>query len=320
MPSMYLALGYFCNHHCFFCPCGEKSELPVFAPKNQLLQAIESGIKHQQIDQITLSGGEPTLHPDFYELLHFCVNHGLRVTILSNGDSLSRMEYAKKLFDGIDRHAISVTTALHSDLGELHDKVTGSSGSYHRTIQGLLNLLEMGIGVTVKQVISRWNYQRLPEFVEFLYKTFKTKICITLCGMDLCGIQPESIPNVAVDYLTMQNKLEQALDVILSLRQQFHAFPQVTVADLPLCGVDPYYWGFFTKVSRGQLSLYSAPEGESGKVSQHSQIENDCNVYFNACKDCCVADSCPGVWYTAYQYFGETAVHTISPYTEDSVL
>ena len=122
MPSMYLALGYFCNHHCFFCPCGEKSELPVFAPKNQLLQAIESGIKHQQIDQITLSGGEPTLHPDFYELLHFCVNHGLRVTILSNGDSLSRMEYAKKLFDGIDRHAISVTTALHSDLGELHDK------------------------------------------------------------------------------------------------------------------------------------------------------------------------------------------------------
>lgn len=319
MPSMYLALGYLCNHHCFFCPCGEKSGLPAFGSKDQMLQAIESGIYHQQIDQITLSGGEPTLHPDFHDILRFCVNHGLQVTILSNGDSFNRMENVKKLFGGIDRHAVSVITAIHSDLAELHDKVTGIDGSYHRTIQGLFNLINIGVGVTVKQVISRWNYQRLPEFVEFLYKTFKTEICITLCGMDLCGLEPESIPHVAVDYLTMQPKLEQALDVVISLRHQFHAFPQVTVTDLPLCSVDPYYWGFFTKVSRGKLSIYSAPEGKSGDVTQYAQIENDCNIYFNACKDCCVANSCPGVWHTAYQYFGETAVHTIFPYTDNSL-
>lgn len=318
MASMYLALGYLCNHHCFFCPCGEKSDLPTFAPKEQLIQAIEVGIRNQHIDGVTLSGGEPTLHPDFYDILRFCVDHGLRVTVLSNGDSLGNVDNAQKLFDGVDRRAVSVTTAIHSDLVEWHERVTGVPGSYHRTIQGLLNLINMGFGVTVKQVISRWNYQRLPNFVEFLYGTFGPGICLTLCGMDLCGMDQEHIADVVVDFPTMQSKLEQSLDTVISLRQRFHAFPQVTVADLPLCCVDPYYWGFFTKVSRGQLSLYSAPEGKFGSVSQHAQVENDCNIYFNACKDCCVADSCPGIWYTAYQYFGESAARSISPYLEEN--
>lgn len=316
MATMYLALGYLCNHRCFFCPCGEKSELPNFAPKGQLIKAIEIGIYKQHIDQITLSGGEPTLHPDFHDILRFCVERGLRVTILSNGDSLGDMENAQKLFGDIDRHAVSVTTAIHSDLMEWHEKVTGTPGSYRRTMQGLLNLISMGFRVTVKQVISRWNYQRLPDFVEFLYGTLGPGVCLTLCGMDLCGMDTNHIAEVAVDYLTIQPELEQALDTVISLRKRFHAFPQVTVADLPLCCADPYYWGFFTKVSRGQLSLYSAPEDKSGSVGQHAQVENDCSIYFNACKDCCVADSCPGVWYTAYQYFGEATARSISPYTE----
>lgn len=318
MPSMYLALGYLCNHRCFFCPCGEKSELRAFAPKEQHINAIEVGIREQHIDQITLSGGEPTLHPNFHDILRFCVDHGLRVTVLSNGDSLGNMENAQKLFGDIDRHAVSVTTAIHSDLAEWHEKVTEVTGSYHRTIQGLLNLINMGFGVTVKQVLSRWNYQRLPDFVEFLYGTFGPGVCLTLCGMDLCGMDREHIDDVAVDYSTIQPKLEQALDTIISMRQRFNAFPQVTVADLPLCCVDPYYWGFFTKVSRGQLSLYSAPEGKSGSVGKHTHVENDCGIYFDACKDCCVADSCPGVWYTAYQYFGEAAARSIPPYTEEN--
>lgn len=317
MPSMYLALGYLCNHRCFFCPCGEKSELPAFAEKEQLMHAIDIGIQNQGIDHITLSGGEPTLHPAFHDILKYCVEQGLRVSILSNGDSLADEKKAQSLFGDIDRRAISVTSAIHSDFPHLHEQVTASSGSFQRTIQGLLNLVHMGIPVTVKQVISRWNYQRLPDFVDFVYGTFGPGVSLTLCGMDFCGMTPGQILEVAVDYPTIQPSLERALDLVISLRQQFQAFPQVTVADLPLCCADPYYWGFFTMVSRSCLSQYSAPEGSSGTVNQHTQVENDCGVYFNACHDCCVAEFCPGVWHTAYQYFGESAVHTIFPYSQE---
>lgn len=316
MPSMYLALGYLCNHRCFFCPCGEKSELPAFAPKEQLLQAIDAGIAERGIDHITISGGEPTLHPAFREILKHCVDRKLRVSVLTNGDPLANPETAENLFGGIDPRFISVTSAIHSDLPELHERVTASAGSHGRTVQGLLNLVRMGIPVTVKQVISRWNYQRLPDFVDFVYRTYGPYVSLTLCGMDFCGMTKVQIDEVAVSYSQMQGSLETALDLVISLRNQYQAFPQVTVADLPLCSTDPCYWGFFTMVSRNCLSQYSAPEGESGTVNLHTSVENDCGIYFEACRDCCVAQYCPGVWRTAYAYFGESVVHTICAQTQ----
>lgn len=313
MPSMYLALGYLCNHRCFFCPCGEKSGLAAFAKKTQLIRAIDTGIRDQGIDHITLSGGEPMLHPDFHDILRHCVERGLRVSILSNGDALADQDKAQAIFGDIDPRFVSVTTAVHSDLPHLHERVTDSPGSLHRTVQGLLNLVHMGIPVTVKQVISRWNYERLPDFIDFVYRTFGPTVSLTLCGMDFCGMTSTQISEVAIDYPSVQPSLERALDLVISLRQQFGAFPQVTVADLPLCCTDPYYWGFFAKVSRSCLSQYSAPEGKSGIVNLHTQVENDCGIYFEACQYCCVAEFCPGVWRTAYEYFGESVVHTIFP-------
>ena len=317
MASMYLALGYLCNHRCFFCPCGEKNGLTPFGEKAQLLHAIDMGIRDRGIDHITLSGGEPTLHPDFHHILKYCVDHGLQVSVLSNGDSLADKDRTAALFEDVDPRSVSVTTAIHSDLPSIHERVTDVPGSFPRTVQGLLNLVHLGIPVTVKQVISRWNYDRLPDFVDFVYKSYGPFVSLTLCGMDFCGMTEEQIARIAVDYPTMGSSLERALDFVISLRQQFGAFPQVTVADLPLCSVDPFYWGFFTNVSRSCLSQYSAPERKTGAVNLHTEVENDCNIYFRACEGCCVADQCPGVWHSAYRYFGESVAKRILPYVEE---
>ena len=313
MNSMYLAVGYNCNHRCYFCPCGKKEGKAKAAPTEQMIEAIETGIQNNGIEYITLSGGEPILHPGFHDILEYCVSKKLCVTILSNGDILHKESNVHKYFDNIDPSYFNITTAIHSDQPELHDRVTGVKGSYCRTVKGLKNLIPLRIPFTVKQVISKWNYKRLPEFVDFVHREYGPFASLTLCGMDFCGMNREEIAEVAIAYKEIGQYLEKALDIVLSIRQQFGGFPQVTVADLPLCCVDPYYWGFFTKVSRGKLSKYSAPKQSDGEVSSSEEIVNDCDVYFKECGSCCVSDFCPGVWNSAYQYFGENAVRALKP-------
>lgn len=311
MNSMYLALGYRCNHHCYFCPCGNNAIKTPAASVDELLKAIDIGIKEKNITHITLSGGEPTLHPAFHEILAHCVDKGLKVGILSNGDTFSDPENVEMFFADLKNAPVSITTAIHSIHPDKHDRVTGSKGSFERTVTGLLNVMSFGMNVTVKQVISKWNYQELPQFIDFCYGTFGPHVSATLCGMDFCGMKPDQIDNVAISYKSIGPYLEKALNYVVSLRTRFRAFPHFSVADIPLCCVDPCYWNFFLKVSRGELSQYSAPRGKDGSVTSSRSVINSCDIFFSDCKACSVNDYCPGVWRTAYEFFGENAVSAI---------
>lgn len=310
---MYLALGYRCNHHCFFCPCGLNAVKTDAASTEQLIAAIDQGIQEQKIDHITISGGEPTCHPGFNRIVRYCVEKGLLVGILSNGDNFGNFERCKQFFEGVDLRRVSVTTAVHSDLQELFEAVTRVPGSYQRTIDGISNLRRIGVSVTVKQVISRWNYQRLENFIDFVYRHYGPGVSLTLCGMDFCGMKATAIEKVAVGYKEISPYLENALDLVLDLRRRFFAFPEVTVADLPLCCVDPAYWGFFAIVSKGSLSQYSAPGKDRDTISVFTNVVSDCNVFADACRGCVVSDSCPGIWKTAYDYFGDKEFSRILP-------
>lgn len=313
MASMYLALGYQCNHHCFFCPCGLNTVKTPAAPTERLIEAVDRGIQEQGIDHITISGGEPTCHPGFNKIIRHCAAKGLRVGILSNGDNFSDIDRCRQLLEGVDRRYVSVTTAVHSDLPELFEKVTRVPGSYQRTVNGIGNLLRLGIPVTVKQVISAWNYRRLAAFTDFVYRTYGPAVSLTFCGMDFCGMKKESIREVAVRFKEIGPNLENALDLITDLRTRFNAFLEVTVADLPLCCVDPSYWGYFAMVSRIPVSQYSAPGIEKGSVDTTSDIPNECDIFAAGCRECAAAEVCPGMWRSVYEYYGGEAVCPLLP-------
>lgn len=320
MNSMYLAVGYNCNHYCYFCPCGKEENKAKAAPTEQIIQAIKDGMSNNGVEYVTLSGGEPTLHPGFHDVLKFCVESRLKVTVLTNGDTLYNENNVHKYFDGVNPRYFSIITAIHSNIPRTHDKVTGSKGSHSRTVDGLKNLIPLHIPFTVKQVISKWNYRLLPDFIDFVFREFGSFASLTLCGMDFCGMDETKVSEVGVSYKEFGRYLEQALDKVLSIRKQFGGFPQVTVTDLPLCCVDPYYWGFFTKVSRRKISQYSAPQKIDSSIKSDASIANDCDIYFKECSLCCVADYCPGVWSSAYKYFGESAVTAIIPQNRNDAI
>ena len=68
MKNAYLAICYICNEHCSFCPCSkEEKENRMITPFFEVQNTIDSFVQNN-ISDITISGGEPTLHPDFIEI------------------------------------------------------------------------------------------------------------------------------------------------------------------------------------------------------------------------------------------------------------
>lgn len=113
------------------------------------------------IDEITsfsspiliLTGGEPLLREDVFDIADYGSKKGLRVVMGSNG-TLITSEVANKLRRaGVQRVAISVESATP----EIHDKFRQVPGAFEATLEGIVHLKEEKVGVQIDPTITKRN-------------------------------------------------------------------------------------------------------------------------------------------------------------------
>jgi radical SAM protein with 4Fe4S-binding SPASM domain len=150
-----IELTYRCNHDCTFCynsPTHEK-ELNTEQMFEALRKIADFGVMY-----LTLTGGEPLLRKDFFEIAHEARRLGMAIRIYSNGFLLSDMARVKKIKE-LD--PMEVEISIHGGCAETHEKLTKIRGSFERTIQGIRNLNEAGIKCTMKCPITALNQNEL---------------------------------------------------------------------------------------------------------------------------------------------------------------
>lgn len=71
-----------CNFRCIHCYNQDlkKRYLKVNLFKNIIDQLVDSGCQ-----SVTITGGEPLLHPNFSEIYNYCFKKGLKVSLFTNG-------------------------------------------------------------------------------------------------------------------------------------------------------------------------------------------------------------------------------------------
>ncbi len=112
--------------------------------------------------QLVLSGGEPLLRPDVYELVEYASSLGLRVALASNG-TLIDLEVARKLKQaGLDELAISIDGATKTS----HDHIRGVQGAFDAAIQGALNAKKTGLSLQLHFTLMESNVNELPSLIE----------------------------------------------------------------------------------------------------------------------------------------------------------
>jgi len=159
-----LKIGFYCNNSCKFCVQGKKRNIYGNRPTDVLKKIIKTAAK--KAPAIVFTGGEPTIHEGFLELVAEAKKSGFKeIQIQSNG----RMFVYKKFCEmTISAGANEFSPALHGHIAEIHDFLTSAPGSFNQTTQGIRNLKDLGQRVITNTVITVKNYKFLPQLAQLL--------------------------------------------------------------------------------------------------------------------------------------------------------
>jgi radical SAM protein with 4Fe4S-binding SPASM domain len=115
---------------------------------------------------ITLSGGEPMLHPNFCEFLKKCKEYDFSVNILSNLTLLN-----DEIINEMKSNRLSsVQVSLYSMNPEIHDAITQMSGSFKLTIDGILRLIENDIPLQISCPTMKQNKNSFLDVLNWVHE------------------------------------------------------------------------------------------------------------------------------------------------------
>lgn len=293
----YMVFGYACNQKCICCPCEKDQRLQKVIEIKELQKEIDRMVEIGVTD-VTVSGGEPTVYPNFFEIITYLINKDLNIHILSNSEKFANIEFAKKFVEITRGKNVTVTTTFHSYKELEHEKQNCSKGSFNRSLNGLKFLDENNIQISLKQCITRYNYKELKNFIKFLTDNFSERSEIQFWGIDLCGMDDKSANEYFVEFKEIKPYIEEALDYFESINTNRNQL--LTLNNLPLCMCNCYYWNYFTLPSNRYYIDYKDQD-------EHSYSQNF-GLPFIACKTCNFAKYCKGTYLSVYDMFGNSVI------------
>lgn len=159
----WVRLTYDCNNHCIFCLDSLAHDGRIRATMDIKAQII-SGRK-QGATRLILSGGEPTMHPNFLDFVKLGSRAGYRkVQTVTNGRMFAYPEF---LSQAADNGLHEITFSLHGHTAKLHDTLVGTQGAFEQEVRGLQAALASGrFIVNVDIVINKMNVAHLPDMLE----------------------------------------------------------------------------------------------------------------------------------------------------------
>ena len=116
---------------------------------------------------LILSGGEPMLRQDLFQIAEYAVRKGLRVVMGTNGTLITKDVAAKLKAVPISRVAVSIDFPT----AELQDKFRGQAGAFQAAVSGIAQLRQAGIEVQINSTITGLNMKYLDELLDLALKS-----------------------------------------------------------------------------------------------------------------------------------------------------
>jgi MoaA/NifB/PqqE/SkfB family radical SAM enzyme len=162
----WVRLTFDCNNHCVFCldtlthdgVMRDREEV-----KNQILDGRKAGAT-----RLILSGGEPTMHPNYIDFIKLGRLAGYRkIQTVTNG---RKFQYPEFLDRCLKAGLSEITFSLHGPNAKIHDALVGVKGAFEQESAGLKAALADGRPiVNVDIVINRGNVKHLGKMLELFY-------------------------------------------------------------------------------------------------------------------------------------------------------
>jgi len=152
-------LTYACNLSCVHCLSSSGRRDPAELSTAECKRVIDE-LEAMQVFYVNIGGGEPTVRPDFWELVDYATAHHVGVKFSTNGVKITP-EIARRLAAS---DYVDVQISLDGATAEVNDAVRGP-GSYATAIRAMEHLAGAGFqGFKISVVVTRQNVGQLDQF------------------------------------------------------------------------------------------------------------------------------------------------------------
>lgn len=198
-----------CNLRCVHCYSDSMAQQYPGELNWDQMQSVIKDLAAYEIPSLLLSGGEPLIHPRFFDLVDLATAHGLKLTISTNGtlitpEKAARLKEADVAYVGISLDGI----------GEIHDEFRGKKGAFDAAVRGFSHCEDVGQKTGLRMTLTRHNVANIERILDFIEDQQIQRVCFYHLvpagrGCELQVLEPASIRN--------------AIDTIIARVQRWHA-------------------------------------------------------------------------------------------------
>ncbi|MBK7151566.1 MAG: radical SAM protein [Sandaracinaceae bacterium] len=293
-----LHLTYTCPERCVFCSEEHRMQrykkFPVTWGRvaTVLRQNAERGVK-----RVHLTGGEPTIHPDFVRTLQLAKKLGMRTSVGTIGTMLARPDFADRAVPFLDEALFS----MHGPDAETHDAMTRREGSFVQVTGALAQAQRVNPDFNgyINSVITRANVERLPDTVRKA-RELGAKLLV------VSNLTPEGLG--FDDYERLTVRLEQLAEILPTI-PEVAGDMTIRFFGVPMCLLGPHrmlsndlHWDPRVTVEWGDLPGKVAFQGFYNWTPDRKRVRAA------ECQGCAWNTVCMGVYDRYAEVFPTTAL------------
>jgi len=224
-----------CNDFCKFC-----IEINSEKREDLTLEEIKTNFKYLRsnfkLDNVVLTGGEPTMHPDFIKIIEYFYKQEMDLRIITNFLKFKNESFLKKVIPFLKEDKKELKLNNKRIIGSIND-LPIRKGDIGRIV-GFKNVLKHKLPLSLIVVIYKDNLKHLGELISYLAGIFKkynprVSINIELRLMYLEDTSPFSIKaSLPMDFKEIKQHVQKAIEVA--------AYFEVTLTlwNFPFCYID----------------------------------------------------------------------------------
>lgn len=201
-----------CNSKCQFCPQPPQKDTGEFY--DLALQIIQNVPAHDGV--INITGGEPTLDKIRFLSVISAMSKTwpmVRPFVLTNGRTLADKTFVHDIFARKPADTIGFAIPLYADAAGVHDVIVGVNGAFGQTLRGLYNLAPYHSEIEIRFVVSKLNYKRLPNLVDYVGRNLPFVSRIAVMGIEPMGCARDHWENFWIDPEDSAETLTLAADI-----------------------------------------------------------------------------------------------------------
>jgi His-Xaa-Ser system radical SAM maturase HxsC len=226
-----------CNNHCLMCSNPDDFWKERDYNYNYLSRRLLS--LRGKIKDMTVTGGEPTIHPDFLRIIDLLKRElpKIEITLLSNGRRFFYPLFTKKC---LELNNVNIAISLHGYDAQSHDRITQVNGSFQQTVTGIRNILKYkrkGQNLEIRTVITKLTSLYIHKILYFIRANFPMVDRVVLMFMEMEGMADKDIKTTGTTYKERNNYLRRIKSIIKD-------FKEIRFYHFPLCRIEADLWKY----------------------------------------------------------------------------